>query len=100
MNWGSSGSRVELGADPGSVHRAVRDRLVDVQVPVWDLEVEPAIGVRAGPGLEVDGRALAAEVREGHKVAHVALLALGKIHRHDHFTPPALSFWTRSIAER
>ena len=57
---GTQHARWCLSADSRGVHRAVRYRLVDVQVPVADLEIVPAIGVRAGPGLEVDRGALAA----------------------------------------
>jgi len=65
------------------VDGAARDWLVDVEVAVADLEVKAAVGIRADPGLEVDGRPLAAEVGERDKVAGLAFLTLwkaGKVH--------------------
>ena len=53
---------VGLCPDAGSMHCATGDGLVYVEVSIADFDVEPAVRVRAGPGLEVDGSALAAEV--------------------------------------
>src|SRR5262249_8832076 len=52
------------------------NRFVEIQITVADLHVEAAFGVRAHPCFEVDGRALAAEVRQRHQVADLAFLAL------------------------
>ncbi len=41
--------------------RAADYRLVDVQVPVTDLEIEPAGGIRADPSLVVDRRPVLTE---------------------------------------
>src|SRR5215208_622958 len=68
-------SSFRLLPEPGAVQRAAGDRLVDVEVAVADLDVEAALGVGAGPGLEVDGGALAPEIGERHQVAALALLA-------------------------
>jgi hypothetical protein len=65
-------------ANPGVVHRAANNRLVDVDVTVSYLEVEATIGISADPRLIVNWRALAAEVRQRHQVACIALLALGQ----------------------
>src|SRR5687768_11561411 len=62
----------------GGVDGAARDRFVDVEVAVADLQVEAAVGIRADPGLVVNRGALAAEIRQRDKVASLALLALGK----------------------
>jgi hypothetical protein len=61
------------------VDGAAGDRLVDVEVAVADLQIEPAVWVRAHPRLVVNRGALAAEIRQWDKVASLALLALGKI---------------------
>ena len=47
------------------VRRAVGDRLVQVHIAIADLYVESAIGVATYPGLVVDWRPLASEVRQG-----------------------------------
>lgn len=62
------------------------DRFVNVEVAVPDLDVESAIGVGARPSLEVNGRALAAEIGKGYKVPVLALAALGERH-HQGLTP-------------
>jgi hypothetical protein len=71
----------------GSVNGSARNRLVDVEVAVADLEVEAAVGIGTHPGFVVDGRALATEIRQRHEVPGLAFLALGKagkIHDFDH----------------
>jgi hypothetical protein len=70
------------------MHRTARNRLVNVEVAVTDLYIEATGGVSTGPGLEIDGSTLAAEVRKWHQVPQVALLALRKIIHHDHFYLP------------
>ena len=57
-----SKSSQRLPAVARRVDGAVRNRLVDIEIPVADLEIEPAVGVGANPGLVVDGSALAAEI--------------------------------------
>ena len=74
----------KLGSQAGGVHGAVGDGLLDVEVAVANLDVEAARGVGAGPRLEVDGSALAAEVGQGHEVTDLALLALGEAGYHYH----------------
>jgi hypothetical protein len=65
-------------ANPGVVHRAADNRLVDVDVTVSYLEVEATIGISADPRLIVNRRALAAKVRQRHQIACITLLALGQ----------------------
>lgn len=57
---------------------AARNRLVNVQVTVANLEVEATIRVGADPRLIVDRCPLAAEIRQRHEIARLTLLALGK----------------------
>ena len=51
-------------ARPGGVHASRGDGLVEIDVAVADLYVEPTGGVDADPGLIMDRRPLAAIVRE------------------------------------
>lgn len=44
------------------VRRSVRDRLVQVHIPVANLDIKSAIGIAAYPGLIVYGSALAPKV--------------------------------------
>jgi len=69
------------------MQRTARDRFVDVQVAVADLDVEPAARVCARPGFEVNRRALAAEVRQRHQVSFPAFLTFGE-RRDVHPVPP------------
>jgi hypothetical protein len=62
--------------------RATRDWLIDVKVAVANLDIEPALEVRAGPSLIVDGCRQAPEIRQGNQIAGFALLTLGKNHVH------------------
>src|SRR3990172_8190952 len=80
-----------LLAIAGRVDGAGGYGLVHVEVAVADLEVVAALRVRAGPGLVVDGRALAAEVRQGDQVTGLASLTLWKAPGL-HCTTPAPSF--------
>ena len=57
---------------------AVRNRFVDVQVAVANLEIKTAIRVGTDPRLVVDRRPLTAEIGQWHKVTCLALLAIGK----------------------
>ena len=57
---------------------AVRNRLVDVQVAVANLEIKTTIRVRTDPRLVVNRRPLAPEIGQRHQVACLALLAVGK----------------------
>jgi len=57
---------------------AAHNRLVSVDVAISYLKVETAIRVRANPCFIVDGRALAAEIGQGHKVTSVTLLTFGE----------------------
>src|SRR5579862_3350549 len=61
------------------MHRAVVDWFVDEDLAIANLQVEGAVRVGADPGFVLDWRALVAKVREGHEIAHIALLALGEI---------------------
>ena len=73
MNPGVTQTRL---SGSGGIHATGGNRLIQVDVTIADLDVETALGVRAGPGLEVDGRPLATEIRQRHQVALLALLAL------------------------
>ncbi len=53
-------------------------RLVYEDIPVADLQIVATGGVTAYPGLVVDGRSLATEVRQGQKITVIAILALWK----------------------
>ena len=53
----------------------VNNGLVGVDIAVANLQIEMAIGIRTYPGLEMDGRALASEIRKRHKIAVAAVLA-------------------------
>ena len=79
---------MRLSADARGVHGAAGDRLVDVEIAVADLDVKAARRVRAGPRFEVDGSALAAEVRKRYQVPQVTFLALREIIHHDHIYLP------------
>ena len=68
--------------------RPVADRLVDVQIAIPDLDVEPTGGVSARPCLIVDGRPLAPKVRQGNQITGLALLTLGEAVHHYHEIPP------------
>jgi hypothetical protein len=70
------------------VESAVADGLLDVQVAVSDLDVEAAGGVGTRPGLEVDGRPLAAEIGQGHQITNLAFKAFGESVHHYHESPP------------
>ena len=48
--------------DAGRMHGPVTDGLVDEDVAVADLDVEPTFGVGADPGLIVNGGPLTAKV--------------------------------------
>ena len=52
--------------------------LVNVDVSIADLDIEPAVWVGAYPGLIMDRCPLAAEVRKGHQVSCLALYAPGE----------------------
>lgn len=56
----------------------VYDRLVGIDLAITNFKVEMTIGIRADPGLEMDGRALTAEIRERHEVSVAAALTLGE----------------------
>ena len=60
----------------------VNNGLVGVDIAVANLQIEMAIGIRTYPGLEMDGRALASEIRKRHKIAVAAVLAFGKTRIH------------------
>jgi hypothetical protein len=49
-------------ADTRGVESAVADGFLDIKVAVSNLDVETTGGVGARPGLEMDGRPLAAEI--------------------------------------
>ena len=70
---------------------AVRDGLVQVDVPVADLDVESAVGIGAHPRLVVDSRALPSEVGERDEVANAADTAFRKIRAFHHRPPPSTS---------
>lgn len=61
---------------------SIRDGLIQIQVTVPDLQVEPAFRVRAYPCLKLYGRALTPEVGQRNKIAGTTLLALRKLHHH------------------
>ena len=58
---------------------AVADRLVDVDIPVADLQVVTALGIGTNPGFIVDRSALITEVRKRNQVPGLALLTFWKI---------------------
>jgi len=58
----------------GTIH----DRFIDINIAVSDLQIETAIGIGTYPGLILDGRSLAAEIREWYKVPSMALNAFRK----------------------
>ena len=66
----------------------VADRLIDVQIAIPDLDVEPTGGVSARPRLIVDGRPLAPKVRQGNQITGLALLTLGETVHLYHEIPP------------
>jgi len=81
---------MKRSACPGGVHASGRDGLVEIDVAVANLYVEPTSGVNADPGLKMDRGPLAAIVRErdecpdltthtfGHlRVFHEVLLPTG-----------------------
>ena len=68
--WGLPGTRGMVGA--------VGHWLVEVDVAVSDLDVEPAFWVRADPSLVVDSSALPSEVGQGDQFALLASVALRK----------------------
>ena len=68
------------------MERPARDWLVDIEVAVPNLDIKAAVRVGAGPGLEVDCRALAAEVGKRNQIAAGALLTLWE--RTEHHTTP------------
>ena len=74
------------------VYGAAGDGLVNVEVAVADLQVEATVRVGANPRLEVNRRALAAEVRQRHKVAGLALLAPRKVGIIVHYRPRTSRF--------
>ena len=49
---------------------------IDIAIP--DFQVEATIRIGANPGFVVNSCPLAAEIRQGHQVSGVTLLALGK----------------------
>ena len=56
----------------------VYDWLVGVDLAVTNLEVEMTVGIRTDPGLEMNGRALTAEIREWHEVSVATASTLGE----------------------
>ena len=56
----------------------VHDRLVRVDLAITNLKIEMTIGVRTNPGLEVNSRALIAEIRKRHEISVAAAFALGE----------------------
>ncbi len=62
----------------GGVDGPAHNGLVYIDVSVTYLDIEPAIGVGAYPGLIMDGCPLATEVRKGHQVSRLALYAPGE----------------------
>ena len=67
---------------------SVADRLVDVQIAIPDLDVEPTTGVSACPCLVMDGRTLAPKIGQGNQITGLALLTLGEVGHHYHESPP------------
>src|SRR6185295_18435074 len=91
-----SGNAATL-AQPGAVQRAAGDRLVDIEVAVADLDVEAALGIGAGPRLEMNCRALAAEIGQRDEITLLALLAFwktGDIHGAAPHRPASLAMRT------
>ena len=70
---------LEVLAVSRRVDCAAGDGFVDVKVAVADFEVESAVRIGADPGLEMNCRALAAEIRERHQVTRLTFLALREI---------------------
>jgi len=67
---------------------SVADRLVDVQIAIPDLDIEPTVGVSARPRLVMDGRPLTPKIRQGNEITGLALLTLGEVSHHYHENPP------------
>ena len=67
---------------------SVAYRLVNVQIAIPDLDVEPTAGISARPRLEVDGRSLAPKIRQRNQITGLALLTLGEAGHHYHKNPP------------
>jgi hypothetical protein len=55
------------------MHAARGNWLVQVNIPITDLDVKTTIWVSADPGLVVNRRSLTTVVRERHQLADVAL---------------------------
>ena len=60
------------------MHSATHDGFINIDVTIPYLEVETTLWIGAYPCLVAYGRSLGAEIREGHKVTGLALLALGE----------------------
>lgn len=62
-----------------------RYRLIQIDIPVPDLDVEAAIGVITNPGFILDRCSLTAIIRQRQQLSSFAFLALGhriELHRH------------------
>ena len=55
------------------------DRLVNIDIPVPDFQVEAAIGIGADPSFVSNRCSLTAKIRQGYQVSRAALLAFGEI---------------------
>ena len=60
------------------MHGSIIDGFVEVDISISYLDVEAAIGVSADPSFVVDGRPLAAEVRQGQEATLGAFSAIGE----------------------
>jgi len=59
------------------MHCAAGYGLVQVDIPIANLDVEAAIWIGADPCLIVDGRSLASKIGQWHQVSFATLLTLG-----------------------
>lgn len=64
-----------LALCPVRIRARISDRLVDENVAITNLHIEPALRVCTHPGLELDGRALASKVTQWYQFPGSTLAA-------------------------
>lgn len=67
---------------------------VNIDIAIPDFQVETAIRIGTNPGFVVNSRPLTAEIRQGHQVSRVTLLAFGEIKLfHEFHLPTGIEFF-------
>lgn len=76
------------------MQNAAHNRLINIDIPIPDLQVEATSGISANPSFVVDIRPLTTKIGKGHQVSNLALLTFGEYELfHDFLLPTSIKFF-------